>query len=259
MAAMTAEQKQRAVAFLTANCDCWKGRGSVLNDMTPEQVLAAATTYNKAKAFDIVAERLGIDENLSLNATMDMMSGGNGGGGGSTQAGSEDECDPDDEDCDADDDAAGEGHPGYGTQNRRTDVRVPQLTENEWLAMAPPAVRERDAHAKRVLNREKAKLVGRLLVNVSDPARREARGKALMTRSLDELTEMLELIPEPVSSRRARDDSDEEAAAIYLSGGFNGRVDNADSEADAEDVRDMTPPTANVRDEVIDRKLGRVS
>lgn len=266
--AMTAEQKGKAVAFLTANCSCWKGQEKALNEMSAEQVLAAATIYNKAKAFDIVAERVGAPKTASLNAAMDMMgprgAGGKGGGDGSVQMGTED-CDPDEEDCDAEDDAAGENHPGCGgrgtgrTNNGSANVErsVPRLTENEWLAMAPPAVRERDAHARRLLNREKAGIVGRLLVNVSDPARREARGKALMSRGIDELTEMLELVPAPVRNegRRARDE-DEDLSPIYLGGGFNGRTDNAADEDDEADVRDMTPPTVNARDEIIDRKLG---
>lgn len=70
-----------------------------------------------------------------------------------------------------------------------------ELSEREWLAQAPPSVRELVANMKAAERKQKFALAQRLVANVADPKRRNKVGNDLMKKSLTELQGLLELIP----------------------------------------------------------------
>lgn len=71
------------------------------------------------------------------------------------------------------------------------------MTEQEWLAAAPPEVRAMYAHGTAALQRDKEILVARLTANVEGDDRRKAVATALMAKPLPELQVLAELVPAP--------------------------------------------------------------
>jgi len=73
----------------------------------------------------------------------------------------------------------------------------PQTTD-QWLASAPPEVREAVSNSMQIQNEAKEALVRRLIANVAD-ADKHAKGESLMKRSLAELREIEALLPAPAA------------------------------------------------------------
>lgn len=86
----------------------------------------------------------------------------------------------------------------------RDDRKIPQLTENEWLAMAPPSVRERDRLAQEILNQRKAETVKRLVANVADAKEKKVLANELMARDYEELRKLARLLPGKPVANEAR-------------------------------------------------------
>lgn len=91
------------------------------------------------------------------------------------------------------------------------------LSLQDWINQAPPEGQRVLHHAARIERREKEQVVNRLVANVS-AEKRPARTESLMKRDLDELYEMLELIPQsaPVANTAHEGSTVDDHLANYL-------------------------------------------
>ena len=81
--------------------------------------------------------------------------------------------------------------------NRR--AAKPQ-TDQQWLDAAPPGIQAVVRNAMSNIAAEKRQLADRLVANVADPAQRAAKHKRLMTKPVEELRDLVELIPAPAGN-----------------------------------------------------------
>ena len=103
----------------------------------------------------------------------------------------EETCNEDDEEC-----LAAEKKKAEATKNQRTK-KEEKMTDQEWLAAAPPTVRSAVQNAMAIEQREKETLVRQLTANVSDEDAQERLAKTLMAKPLDELHDLMALAPAP--------------------------------------------------------------
>lgn len=112
---------------------------------------------------------------------------------------------------------------------------APGVTQNRLTAEEADDL----AWARQERQRQKTLLVDRLLINVSDPAVRQAKGVALMKKPETELKELLELIPTPESrptrNRATEFDFTKPLAPNYY-GAAGGYVANAEEDDDPDDT-----------------------
>ena len=84
-----------------------------------------------------------------------------------------------------------------GTQEvEKTTNRSKPQTSADWLRGAPPEVRSAVTNAMNLEKMTKAKLVQQLVGPIANAAKRQAMGVKLMAKPLDELQELVSLIPE---------------------------------------------------------------
>ena len=74
------------------------------------------------------------------------------------------------------------------------------LTYEQWIAQAPTEVVANVQHAGRIVEREKRALVTRIIVNISDPKRRQTRAVELMKHTYDDLVERVADLPAAAAS-----------------------------------------------------------
>ncbi len=72
------------------------------------------------------------------------------------------------------------------------------LTEEQWLKKAPTGVREQLSFAHNEMRKQKKALVERLTVNVKDEQRQAKLSEKFMEKSLEDLQDIAETLPEPV-------------------------------------------------------------
>lgn len=244
---MAASLRERQVAWLTANCDCWKGQTEALNEMTDEQLGRLAANANKLVRLE-----------LTLNAATEVLDGQGyklketPTANGPMPAFVKDDEEEEVEEEEVMEDEEEEEYPpvkNKKTCNEETPVKTKTRTDNarpktyeEWLAIAPPEVRERDAYAKQLLTNEKAKLVRQLIANVKGPEKRKAMAANFLKRPLPELRDLVELLPAPAANAR-KEQSHEEALVNSLAAG-GADVANAEDEYEGQ-FEALTPPTIN--------------
>lgn len=200
--------KPEAVQFLTANCDCWKGKGATkalnalpdetLNTLVASEQLATAVRNKlgeKAATLTVnqLAESLA-DPELELELVDDETPVENCDMGGGEM----------EEDTEVEGTESEEATPPPFAKKKgkkKMPAAVPtgnsaeaprRMTMEEWNAVAPLEVIERDTRAKQVVNGERDRIVSKLVAN-SAARTKEAKDqlrKALNAKSLDDLNLM---------------------------------------------------------------------
>ena len=201
--------REKAVEYLTANCECWKDGADVLNELDEDAVVEMA---ENALVVNAAREAIGDDEVdvAEMPAVLNRMlkAKAKAPPAKSTKVV---ENEDDDEEEDEED---------YPVKNRK----VEPMTDEEFLAAAPPAVRRLVENAQRTERRERKALVARLTANINP-------GKALdrLVRTYDKLD---------VDDLRAM------AAALPVARPTRNEDDELDDDDDEEDDR---PATRNRR------------
>jgi len=78
------------------------------------------------------------------------------------------------------------------------------MTKDEWMAQAPPEVVGLLNYATQKQNEEKSRLVDLLVVNVSDPAEKDKKIKALMLKDIEDLKEIASLLGSTIANNAPR-------------------------------------------------------
>jgi len=278
------------IQHLTANCDCWKGKGdkAILDKMDDDKltklvnqsrvVLVVNQIKNKkANAggdeavagvpWTELATLLGVDLNpaddpiafaAALKSKVDEISSKLGGAPAEpvmddgVTMGATPAADDEDEDKVAMSATEGGTQEKVGNKKKGSVAAKPQ-TATEWLKGAPPEVRSAVTNAMSLEKQAKAKLVQRLVGNVSDAAKRQATGAKLMTKSLDELQELVSLIPEaPVQNGQRQ-----EALTFAYAGGAGAGGGIVGNEEEQDDSDNVLPVFAVNFEEMASPKLRR--
>lgn len=165
---MTAEEKAETITWLTTNCSCWKESKATLEAMTDDQV-------------------------ASLQAAAEIAA----------NAGKDDDDEEEDDEDDEEEETApppAKGKKMAANADDDDETETPtgnrELTMNEWLQAMPPEARSVWQNAVEIEKRERATLVGKLTANVTGDARTRLT-KRLNGKPLDELRDLLAMVPEP--------------------------------------------------------------
>jgi len=252
--------KPQLVAYLTTNCDCWKGAEKVLNTMDTAQLDKLKLNADKTKTLELtanafvqVAKNLGAPDDMALNAMpaylaektkeKEETASADENAGGSTDPKPKLE-----EEITAEDDV-----PPPVKNNRGNVLPVkkpiangaPKLkTTKEWLAEMPPEAQAVWNTAvelnNSVKNAASTKLKG-LIANEGDPRRKHRMQLALNSGDVAKMQEVIELVgpTQNANSAQAR-----EQVALYFPGLFGDQAPVQNRAAtDGEDVLDL--PTIN--------------
>jgi len=252
--------KPQLVAYLTTNCDCWKGAEKVLNTMDEPQLNKLKANVEKTKTLEItanafvqVAKKLGAPGDMAINAMpayveektkeKEETASADENAGGSTDPKPKLE-----EEITAEDDV-----PPPVKNNRGNVLPVkkpiangaPKLkTTKEWLAEMPPEAQAVWNTAvelnNSVKNAASTKLKG-LIANEGDPRRKHRMQLALNSGDVAKMQEVIELVgpTQNANSAQAR-----EQVALYFPGLFGDQAPVQNRAAtDGEDVLDL--PTIN--------------
>lgn len=202
--------REKAVEYLTANCDCWKDGADVLNELDEEAVVEMA---ENALVVNAAREVIG-EEDISANempaALKKMVKGKK----------------PAAEDEDGDED--------YQSNNTE---RGRSMTDEEFMAAAPPAVRRMVENAQRTERRERKTLVARLTANVRPGKALDRLIKTYDKLDVDDLRAMAAAIPQPRLARNADEDEvddDDEADVDVFATTRNRRKTPARRDRDAD-------------------------
>lgn len=100
-----------------------------------------------------------------------------------------------------------------GDEEDDTVTNSKPVTPEEWFNSAPPEVKATFNHAYRLEQEHKKKLVDKIVANVADE-QRDAKAKKFMERSVEDLEEIVNCLPEPKE--------DEQGEESSFGGVFNG-------------------------------------
>ena len=164
-----------------ANCQCEEDRAA-LNSLSDEGWTGLLASLN-AKAEGSNADVIGSGKF--------QQAGGEGKKEEYKLSGNYGEDDEEDEEEGGDEEDMETYSSGRTTQNRG------QVTYNQWVNMAPPEGREALAELQALSREKKLNVVRKLVANITDPTRRKAQGDRLMSKPINELREMLELVGTP--------------------------------------------------------------
>lgn len=210
---LNAKQRQHLIEKLTTNCECWKGDEGVAT--------LEAFSDDQLKAIADGQEAVTIAENAVIGFT-DHSTGREfrynpekSDWEGTVIANVDDDDDDDEEEEDDDASAIAKRRKKFkkmakyaGNQSQDDDDEIlgnsiPALTKqprwkntDEWFndpRSAPPEVKEIVANGKRVINRQKQRLVETLVGNIEDDKRREALTRKYMAKDLTDLSELVEI------------------------------------------------------------------
>ncbi len=220
MAKLNVGEKKAVVDFLVTNCDCWKDKddAKVLNSFSDEKLVKLKKQT----------------ETLVANAASKATTGGGNetsGSGGSVDSGRDDSKSgkgmDKSEDLDDVKDSTGEVKKMTKNQEKPLTERLSPEELQVWNT------------AVRVHDRERASIVNRLVVNVADPEQKKVLFNKLAKKDINELQEMLALLPPPPANNYNRQP---ELAVNYFgaAGGLESVVANA---SDDEDILPL--PTMN--------------
>lgn len=173
--------RNATIAFLTANCTCWKGEEKVLNQFADDKLAALQASVEKDREREAALNALRTEFAVPAEITLNAMSG---------YMKKKMQQDMDDEEEEED-----MKKKKTTTNDAAATATTTVPTYAEWLATAPAEVQEAHRESLQIVNREKAELVKLLTVNISDPARKQARAASLASKPLDELRGLLEILP----------------------------------------------------------------
>ena len=202
--AMTQEQRRAAVAEIVANCDCWVGEeGARVLNALPDERLA------KVKA--------GVERVAAMEAVVNAVRAGFG-----------------------QETTAVKELPAL-VANAAAGGPAKRPSEAEWLAGIPEGLREQFAEGQRSLSREREAIVGRLVTNIGDEARRKQHAEWLGGKQMDELRALSELLPAVHATQTGS------IQPLYLGAAVS---DSGIAVNAAENTTDILPlPTMNWEDE----------
>lgn len=216
--------REQNIKTLTANCDCWKGKEKVLSnkdafsdDDLAKLVKNAQEHKDSALVVNAVREQLKIDPKLAVNAMPAFLKE-------RMKSAEEDEGEEEEEE---EEEANSKAKPA---QNARAWKGL-----DDWLkdpASAPQEVKELVKNGIKVDRREKRKLVQQLLGNVRDDNKRKLLANRYMAKPLDELEELVSLIPQRADNRREEDD---DFVPSYVGAGGGPVFNSDDDEVEAAD------------------------
>jgi len=280
-------KRNEMIQYLTANCDCWKGKDdvAVLNKFTDDKlkklvdntktVIVVNAVRNKkgalnaddaeAAGVDIagLADFLGIatdpasdpvgfvnELQSKLSEVLDRL-------GGATPPAPAAAAATDDADEGAgmelmsEDANASAGNDPTAVQNARPARKATanakpakSQTTQQWLASAPPAIQSAVRNAMSIEKAERVKLVRKLVSNIADADQRQKMGTKLLSKSIDELRDLVDLLP--VANTSDNDDVvDFRGAAGGPGGGFTLTDNEAADILDIESARATYEPTNN--------------
>lgn len=176
--------REEAIGYLTANCDCWKAAADrdVLNTFTDDKLAALKAAAEKAKAQEAVVNTARAALKLPADLTLNAMS-----------AAMEAKC----REMMAAEKPAANTLGGGSPPPAQPPVK-PQTTD-EWLATAPVAVRTAVQNAMLIEQREREHLVARLVANAPDDASRQAAAAVYGALGLDALRPLVAALPAPAT------------------------------------------------------------
>jgi hypothetical protein len=189
----TTMNRKQTIKHLVSNCECWKGKENVLANeeaFSDEDIKRLKANADKARADGLVANaaRSGFkdgDVEYKFDPEEDSFVA-------VENADDEEVVDEEDDEEPPPKKGKGKGKKKFPFNRQEPTVNK---TEAEWMKSAPESVKRRLAYAERVENREKLGIVQKLVANIEDDERRQKRGEKLMTNTVAELEEMLELLP----------------------------------------------------------------
>lgn len=254
---LTPKERRRTVQFLTTNCGCWKGKNAeaTLNGMDDDQLTTLKSEAEKVRFNEAVVNAakstlgdkldltdVALDDVPTLVANAMTVPAGKKMKKKSREGCEDTETETmnaDPKDDDQDDDHTDAKPP---TGNKRTQP----MTEQEWLASAPPTVANAFKTARRIEGRERATLTSKL-TKIAETTQNAAKKRLITNKlksnpSLEELDDMLTLVHEPDQNQTHNGRTDDDYGGSYLPGGPD-RVTN--SEDDDEDVAPLVAPTIN--------------
>ncbi len=257
--ALTQQERQGIITFLTANCDCWKQQGDheVLNRFTDEKLVALKDHADGAERASAVANTAirGFADDAGRFAY--RINPDNGRWERKEMTANEptyEEDEPDDshrqerappprrrppmaqEPPPEEEEYVDEEEEQYAENRKRAMAgNARARTTDEWLRNAPPDVQNTYNTARQLEQREKDKVIAQLLVNVSESEKRAHRDR-LQTRSLDDLYNDLNLIPKTPSP---------EEVNRAAGGVLNRSVGNARRPRNSNDDDMLVAPTLN--------------
>ena len=196
---LTPEQRRGHVTYLTANCECWKGGKddeTVLNSLTDEKLAKLVEATKKSKEAEAVASaaRAGfgtLAANADATQLADAVKVATGKAATDAKA------------------AADKIEADRKAMEAQVQNATKQKTLEEWMAEAPPQIQQLVKNAERVNNREKQAVIQRIVANVQDDSKRQAKAKSLMSKSMEELLEIADLIPAVNTDSRGPDEPGE--------------------------------------------------
>lgn len=215
-----ATKKDKMVRYLTANCECWKGKddAKTLAALPDDKLKALVDNAKRAKeAAEVVGNLLSTlsedaEQPITANELPTLVANMKGAmkKGAFEKAPAEEEEAAMEEPAESDMEEMAGKKPAfmknakkkgkYGmslNQERDEDRAAPTL--NEWLESAPPEVRSVIANAQRIEQKQKLEIVAELVGNsrAKTKADKESLHKFLMAKPLDELQTLNQLAPAP--------------------------------------------------------------
>jgi hypothetical protein len=174
--ALSAQQRQEAVRWLTANCDCHKGKAGVLNNKenySDEDLIKLIRNALKArKNENIIANAR--NAGITLNEKAESSSADQTA---SSEVDANDSPNKDDEE---------EEMPMY----KKKDISAPKKTLNQYLSTLPPEMQVLVKRGLAANNARKSQLIGILTRNYRNPAQKQA-AVATLNQLTDEQLEVL--------------------------------------------------------------------
>lgn len=214
-------KKDKMVRFLTANCECWKGKddAKTLAALPDDKLKALVDNAKRAKeAAEVVGNLLSTlsedaEQPITANELPTIVANMKGAmkKGAFANTPAEEEESASEEMAESDMEEQKEMHKPafmknakkkgkYGMSlNQERDEERSAPTLNEWLESAPPEVRSVIANAQRIEQKQKLEIVAELVGNsrAKTKADKEALHKFLMAKPLDELQTLNQLAPAP--------------------------------------------------------------
>lgn len=258
-----ATKKEKMVAFLTANCDCWKGEkdAEILSNFDEDKLktLIAATkeAITNSAAINEIKEAFGAEaDGLTVNAMPAFVKGK-----ALAKAPPEEMEDAEEEPAESEMEEvvappAKKGKKKMPVVANSSTARPEQPpTLNEWLASAPVEVQEVIRTAQAVEQGAKEKIVKTLVGNSSARTKddRASLAKFLMTKPLAELNTLSKLSVNRASAPAARDpmaflEAPAKPAPTVNYAGLGEDFDDDEPTANEDTVLDapLGCPTANV-------------
>lgn len=255
-----ATKKEKMVAFLTANCDCWKGEGDaeVLANFDEPKLKTLIDATKRATANDAalneIREGFGAEaEGLTANAMPAFI-----------KAKAAPAVPTEDEEMEEEAEAVPpppmkKGKKKVPAMNQETETPAKPPTLNEWLASAPVEVQEMVSNARAVEKGAKEAIVKKLVGNSSakSKADRESLAAFLMAKGLPELNQLSKLSVNRAAPAE-RDPMDfltaptKKAAPAVNYGGMGEDFDDDEPTGNAEDTwldAPLAVPTVNWAEE----------